>query len=108
MYRSRGAIRHDTTYRWKREDSFGGCKSSQPVRHMDKDTFCALKRTGIAYYRVDEVDFFAIYVLPEDVWYIIPSEVVLRLKSNIRVAPGVPGQKYEAYMEAWELLKKGR
>lgn len=55
MYRSRGAIRHDTTYRWKREDSFGGCKSSQPVRHMDKDTFCALKRTGIAYYRVDEV-----------------------------------------------------
>jgi hypothetical protein len=65
---------------------------------------CALKRTGIEYYRVDEVDFFAIYVLPEDVWYIIPSTVVLRLKSNIRVAPSVPGQKYESYIEAWHLL----
>lgn len=69
---------------------------------------CCLKRTGIAYYRIDEVDFFGIYVVPEDVWHIIPAEVVLRLKSNIRVAPSVPGQKYEAFVEAWHLLRAGR
>ena len=51
------------------------------------------------------MEFFAIYVVPEEVWYIIPSVVVLRLRSNIRLAPRVAGQKYEPYMEASELLR---
>jgi hypothetical protein len=70
---------------------------------------CYLKRTGIRYYRVEEVDFFAIYVLPAERWFIVPSRVVLRLKSNIRVAPGDRRQKYARYEEAWHLLgKSGR
>ncbi len=75
---------------------------------------CTLKRTGIHYYRLDEVDFFAIYVLPEKVWYILPARVVLRLVSNIRLAPRDKTQKYTAYIEAWHLLggrtraRKGR
>jgi hypothetical protein len=32
--------------------------------------------------------------------------VVLRLKSNIRVAPGMKKQKYARYEEAWHLLRK--
>lgn len=70
---------------------------------------CCLKRTGIRYYRVCEVDFFAIYVVPEDAWFILPSRVVLKLKSNIRVAPGHAEQKYARFEEAWELLRgRGR
>jgi hypothetical protein len=67
---------------------------------------CYLKRTGIRYYRVHEVDFFAIYVLATATWFILPARVVLRLKSNIRVAPGHAEQKYARYEEAWHLLRK--
>jgi PD-(D/E)XK endonuclease len=67
---------------------------------------CYLKRTGIRYYTVAEVDFFAIYVLEKKVWFIMPSRVVLRLKSNIRVAPGNKKQKYARYEAAWHLLRK--
>ena len=67
---------------------------------------CYLKRTGIRYYGVEEVDFFAIYVMARKAWFIVPSKVVLRLKSNIRVAPGDKKQKYARYEEAWHLLRR--
>jgi hypothetical protein len=69
---------------------------------------CTLKRTGIAYYRLEEVDFFAIYVLPKKVWYILPARVVLRLVSNIRLAPQDKKQKYHRYVEAWGLMRRRR
>ena len=67
---------------------------------------CCLKRTGIQYYRIEEVDFFAIYAVGKKTWFIVPSKVVLRLKSNIRVAPGDKEQKYARYEEAWHLLRR--
>jgi hypothetical protein len=81
---------------------------STTVPRGDGGYVCYLKRTGIRYYRVCEVDYFAIYVVPEDAWFILPSRVVLRLKSNIRVAPGHAEQKYARYEEAWELLRGRR
>lgn len=77
---------------------------STTVPRGDGGYVCYLKRTGIRYYRVSEVDFFAIYVVGKDAWFILPSRVVLRLKSNIRVAPGHVEQKYARYEEAWDLL----
>ncbi|MGA7592528.1 MAG: group I intron-associated PD-(D/E)XK endonuclease [Candidatus Sulfotelmatobacter sp.] len=67
---------------------------------------CSLKRTGIQYYRIEEVDFFAIYVVRKDAWFVLPAKVVLRLKSNIRVAPGCAKQKYASYEGAWDLLRR--
>ena len=72
----------------------------------DGGYICYLKRTGIRYYRIEDVDFFTIYVLAKKAWFILPSRVVLRLKSNIRVAPGMKKQKYARYEEAWHLLRK--
>lgn len=48
----------------------------------------------------------AIYVLAKKTWFILPSRVVLLLKSNIRVAPGMKKQKYARYEEAWHQLRK--
>jgi hypothetical protein len=79
-------------------------KSTSSLRGA-RGFICTLKRTGIRYYRLEEVDFFAIYVLPEDVWYILPARVVLRLVSNIRLAPRDKAQKYHRYIEAWGLLR---
>ena len=58
-----------------------------------------------------EIDFFAVYVIPEDAWYVIPASVVVRLKSSLRLYPHSTKQrkhKYEGYFEAWHLLKSAK
>jgi len=57
------------------------------------------------------VDSFAIYIIPTDDWYIIPYAVVGERNANVYFRPGMKGQKYEKYREAWHLLvdaTKGR
>ncbi len=57
-------------------------------------------------YTSAQFDFLAAYVIPEDVWYIIPSTVVVRAAVNaIVLSPSRRGHKYEPYMEAWHLLR---
>jgi PD-(D/E)XK endonuclease len=63
---------------------------------------------GTRPYRRREFDFLAAYVIPEDVWYIIPARLVVHGRmSGIILSPSLPGHKWEPYMEAWELLKTG-
>ena len=57
-----------------------------------------------------KVDFFAAYIVPEDVWYIIPAAVVLKTKScDLMLCPVKPLRRdrywYERYREAWKLLE---
>ena len=48
------------------------------------------------------------YVIPEDVWYIIPAKLVVKGKMGlVSLSPGIRGHKYEKYAEAWELLREG-
>ncbi len=56
-------------------------------------------------YRRGEFDFFAAWVAPLDVWYIIPAAAVLPARSAA-LYPHVKGSwgKYEKYREAWRLL----
>ena len=75
---------------------------------VPREIICDLKRTRIRYYRIEEVDFFAIYVLEKKTWFILPARVVLRLKSNIRVAPGMKEQKYAQYEEVMESRVRNR
>jgi hypothetical protein len=56
-------------------------------------------------YTADEFDFVAIYVIPEDVWYVLPMAEVARLGSIIVLSPHLPHSKYDAYKEAWQLLR---
>ncbi len=55
-------------------------------------------------YAPGTVDFFAIYIIPTDDWYIIPYAVVGDRDANVYFRPGMKGQKYEKYREAWHLL----
>jgi hypothetical protein len=57
-----------------------------------------------------KVDFFAAYIVPEGVWYVIPAAVVLKTKSSdLMLCPVRPMRrdcyKYECYREAWKLLR---
>ncbi len=56
-------------------------------------------------YTVKQIDFLAAYVIPANVWYIVPARVATKLKGNIWLSPHKPGHKYEPFMEAWELLR---
>src|SRR5712672_394955 len=66
-------------------------------------------------YTTRKIDFFAAYVVEEDVWYIIPSAVVLKTRSLcLMLCPVRKQQKrsdgyvYECYREAWHLLRARR
>jgi hypothetical protein len=59
---------------------------------------------GRKQYRRGTVDFFAVYLIPVNQWYIIPYEV-LGKKCTLHFTPGGKRQKYARYLEAWELLR---
>jgi PD-(D/E)XK endonuclease len=61
-------------------------------------------------YKRGEFDFLACYVIPEDLWYIIPAKVVLSgvNKSAILLFTASPASRYAPYKEAWELLRRYR
>ena len=66
---------------------------------------CNLRRTSHHAYTKDEVDFIAAYVIPKDVWYILPIEVATNSSSNLILSPHLPNSKYDRYKEAWHLLR---
>ena len=65
-------------------------------------------------YTLEEVDLFAAYVIPVDVWYLIPAAVLLRdgRKGSMLFPVVQPVKKnsfhYERYMDGWWLLTKTR
>ncbi len=58
-------------------------------------------------YSLEELDFLAAYVLPEDAWFIVPAhEVVRREMLMLRPHGYVHGDRYGLYREAWHLFRK--
>ena len=52
------------------------------------------------------VDFFAVFVIPLDEWYIIPYAAMGR-RLTMHITPGSKRSKWLQYREAWELLRDG-
>ena len=65
-------------------------------------------------YTLEQIDIFAAYVIPQDVWYLIPAAIILgpTRKTGLMLFPMEPLKKdrykYEAYKEAWAILSKSR
>ena len=58
-------------------------------------------------YRKSEVDFVAVYIIPEDTWYILPvREVVKRQTLLFRPKGYHRPDIYARYREAWHLLRE--
>ncbi len=59
-------------------------------------------------YRRGELDYFVVYIPPEDAWYVIPfgkiRRVMLRLYAHRRKSRG----EYEKYRNAWHLITGDR
>jgi PD-(D/E)XK endonuclease len=71
---------------------------------------CHLRSGPQRPYTLDNIDFFAGYVVPQDVWYLIPAPAVIgKIKKGLMVCPmqrpKVNRYRYECYREAWPLLR---
>jgi hypothetical protein len=55
-------------------------------------------------YKKNSFEFVAAYVIPEDVWFILPEKKVRGLWS-VGLYPNLEGSKYGDYKEAWDLLR---
>ncbi len=57
-------------------------------------------------YPAGTVDFFAVLLIPIDVWYIVPLEIIIGTTRSLHFSPRSRRQKYGEYWEAWHLLKE--
>jgi PD-(D/E)XK nuclease superfamily protein len=77
-------------------------KSTQ-CRHGVGAYKCHIDSNGVPY-RPGLLDFIAAYVIPEQVWYIIPFAAT-HGQNEVLLAPHRPRSKYARYKEAWHLLQ---
>ena len=56
-------------------------------------------------YQKEEVDFIICYVIPEDIWYVFPLEVLTSITVKVRPWASTDEYVYEQYKEAWHLIK---
>lgn len=60
-------------------------------------------------YTSSEIDFFAIFIVPNELWYIVPLQAALATGNRtICLTPSRKGNRYEPYREAWHLLMHRR
>jgi hypothetical protein len=65
---------------------------------------CAIRQNNAKYAR-GSFDFVAAYVIPEDLWYIIPAKMVAGL-GYVTLCSNSEEAKFEEYREAWHLLRE--
>ncbi len=74
--------------------------------HQRKNSYaCALSRASAKRYQSKDIDFFAVYIIPLDTWYIIPFGAVKNVKRGISLSPHNTLTRLAAYKEAWHLLR---
>jgi PD-(D/E)XK endonuclease len=76
------------------------------VFHRGNSYKCHLDHNGTPY-TPNEIDFFAAYVIPPDVFYILPLAATNN-QPDILLTPHRQKSKYAQYKEAWNLLMSAR
>ena len=72
---------------------------------MDRGGYSCTVRGSDGPYQGDPFDYLAAYIFQEDMWYIIPAELVVG-QGSIALYPKLRRAKYGPYKEAWELLQR--
>jgi hypothetical protein len=67
---------------------------------------CNMVGPGGRPYKRGTLDFFAVYPVQANLWYILPFEATSHKKSvSLQFTPEKAGHKCEPYLEAWHLLR---
>jgi PD-(D/E)XK endonuclease len=64
---------------------------------------CNIVGPGRLKYAAGKLEFFAVYLVPIDLWYVIPFEVAAE-NLSLNLTPRA-GHKFAQYMEGWELMR---
>jgi hypothetical protein len=87
-----------------RPGRFVGVQVKSTVAESGVGYSCAVKKNNKAYSR-GEFDFLAAYVIPAEVWYIIPASTI-EGKESVGLCSKSNHARYEEYREAWRLLRE--
>ena len=79
-------------------------KSTKSQKKGSHSYACDLRRRDTKPYTTDDIDFFAIYIIPCDLWYIFPADVAVAATNSVVLSPDLPNSKHAPYKEAWHLL----
>ena len=80
-------------------------------RNLDGSRYgypCSTSRPSDRGSYAGHIDFFAFYIVPEDLWYIVPISGLRRGRARTfaHINPHNPRNFYFKYLEAWHLLKR--
>lgn len=79
---------------------------STMAEKKDRSYLCGAHTTGKyhskQFYDRSQIDFFALFIVPEDLWYIVPVDALST--HNALLSPGRSRNRYWRYLEAWHLL----
>ncbi|MGA8491021.1 MAG: group I intron-associated PD-(D/E)XK endonuclease [Terriglobales bacterium] len=80
-------------------------KSTQ-YEYLEKNRYGICNHRHGTFYTEEAIDFLAVYIVPLNVWYIIPVKACLNHR-NLRFYPGSTNSRgrYEKYHEAWWRLE---
>jgi len=70
---------------------------------VDRGGYSCSVRGANGPYEEDAFDFVAVFLIPEEIWYIIPAKEI-EGQGSVAVYPHLKRSKYGKYREAWDLL----
>jgi PD-(D/E)XK endonuclease len=73
--------------------------------HRISNSFLVRVHGSAGRYSEGDFDFIAAYIIPLDIWYIVPAETAIPVSENLCLTPNSAKSKYECYREAWHLLQ---
>ncbi len=73
---------------------------------LDRGGYVVTVRGWRGKYTGDPFDFVAAYLIPLDLWYILPVES-FKMQGTVGIYPQLKKSKYGQYREAWHLLRGG-
>ncbi len=71
---------------------------------LDRGGYTVTVKGWSGKYTGDPFDFVAAYLIPLDIWYILPSDS-FKMQGNVGLYPNLKKSKYGRYKEAWDLLR---
>lgn len=79
-------------------------KATRPViRRNGYGVMVSYGKDSKKIYDISHIDFFAIFIEPVDVWFIVPVDFINC--SKITFSPGSKKSKYAPYENAWHLIQ---
>jgi hypothetical protein len=71
---------------------------------LDRGGYVVTVRGWKGKYTGDPFDFVAAYLIPLDIWYILPGDS-FKMRGSVGLYPKLKKSKYGIYKEAWHLLR---